>query len=469
MFLIALGLIVLLAYFVLLRRIVPEQHQSRTTPFVSAVSVLLIALGAWTGAMFYADPGYLYQVRTITGEVIGYNEPGWKFKGFGTEYPWKKAMSVAHTKDLSNIDEAASSTLPPQSIRMLDRVDGLIQQTTRFRLPEDIPTFLEMAAEYRTPDNLLRTELIPTVQQVITASSSLMSAEDYFNGKRNDFQMDFDYQMREGIFLVDRQEFIGVSNSHRKATADASKGTDQEDYGDQQQTRFNVLKLTNEDGSYKTRAHNYKNFGITVVDAKITDFEPNEAFKRRMEQQQQASADRSIAREQRIQEEEQKQLAVVRGEREIAEEQAVVKKAQIKHTTEAETAKSLALISATQIREQAKIQKEAAAIQLERDRLIAASKTVLADADKYEREARIKGDNALEQKLNAEVQIQQVWAEAFAKRNVPSTVFVSGSGGTSNSAVPTGSNTELQSMVQLMTMQMAKQLDYDRSTNATVK
>ena len=308
MFLIVLGCTILLAYFVLLRRITPEEHRSRVTPFVSVIGAFLIALGAWTGAMFYADPGYLYQVRTITGEVIGYNEPGWKYKGFGNEYPWKKAMSVAHTKDVDNGEEMTSSSLLPQSIRMLDRVDGLIQQTTRFRLPEDVPTFLEMASEYRTPDNLLRTELVPTVQQVITASSSLMSAEDYFNGKRNDFQMDFDYQMREGIFLVDRQEFISNSKTRQKSTADASKGTDQEDYGDQQQTRFNVLKLTNEDGTYKTRAHNYKNFGITVVDAKITDFEPNEAFKRRMEQQQQASADRSIAREQRIQEEEQKQL-----------------------------------------------------------------------------------------------------------------------------------------------------------------
>jgi regulator of protease activity HflC (stomatin/prohibitin superfamily) len=456
------GIILLLAYFVVARGFVPEEARSRVTPFVSVISAMLIAVGAWTGAMFYSDPGYLYQVRTITGEVIGYNEPGWKFKGFGTEYPWKKAMSVAHTKDSNNGEEMTSSSLPPQSIRMLDRVDGLIQQTTRFRLPEDIPSFLAMAEEYRTPDNLLRTELVPTVQQVITASSSLMSAEDYFNGKRNDFQMDFDYQMREGIFLVDRQEFIGTTTIHRKGSADASKGTEQDEYGDQQQTRFNVLKLTNADGSYKTRAHNYKNFGITVVDAKITDFEPNDAFKRRMEQQQQASADRSIAREQRIQEEEQKQLAIVRGEREIAEEQAAVKKSQIKHTTEAETDKALTLIGAAKLKEQASVQKDAASIQLERDRLIAESKKVLADADKYEREARIKGDNALEQKLQAEVQIQQVWAEAFAKRNVPSTVFVSGGG--DNGSVPTGSNTELQSMVQLMTMQMAKQLDYDRST-----
>jgi regulator of protease activity HflC (stomatin/prohibitin superfamily) len=320
-----------------------------------------------------------------------------------------------------------------------------------------------MAAEYRTPENLLTTELVPTVRQVITASSSLMSAEDYFNGKRNDFQMDFDYQMREGIFLVNRQEITSRSSSSNKGTADASLENGlQEDYGDQQQTRFVVTKQTNRDGTYKTRAHNYKRFGISVVDAKIADFEPNLAFQRRMEQQQQASADRSIAREQRIQEEEQKELVIVRGEREIAEEQARMLKDQIKRTTVAETDKALALIAANKQLEQAEIDKATVAIQLDRDKLIAQSKTVLADADKYEREARIAGDGALEQKLDAIVKMTKYWSEAAAKRPVPTNVTVLG-GRAGGGDVTTGGNTEMQALSQLMTLTLAKQLEVDVS------
>jgi uncharacterized membrane protein YqiK len=150
----------------------------------------------------------------------------------------------------------------------------------------------------------------------------------------------------------------------------------------------------------------------------------------------------------------------VRGDREIAEEQAKVKKAQIKRTTEAETEKALALIEAERVKEQAEIQREAAAIQLERDRLIAQSKEVLADADKYEREARIEGDGALQQKLDAWVRAQEVWAEASAKRAVPTNVTVLG-GGNGGGDVPTGANTEMQTLNQLMSLNLARQLNVD--------
>ena len=52
---------------------------------------------------------------------------------------------------------------------------------------------------------------------------------------------------------------------------------------------------------------------------------------------QQAAADRAIAREQRVQEEEQRLLAITHGEREVAERQAAAKVKQIQKTTEAKT------------------------------------------------------------------------------------------------------------------------------------
>ena len=64
---------------------------------------------------------------------------------------------------------------------------------------------------------------------------------------------------------------------------------------------------------------------------------PNTKFIKRMQLKQQASADRAIAREQRVQEEEQRLLAIARGEREVAQRQAKAKVDQIQKTTEAET------------------------------------------------------------------------------------------------------------------------------------
>jgi len=50
------------------------------------------------------------------------------------------------------------------------------------------------------------------------------------------------------------------------------------------------------------------------------------------------------------------------------------------------------------------------------------------------------------------------WAEAYAKRNVPTYVFGAGDGDT-----PTGGDQEAQLLQQLLAMEYAKRLDYDRA------
>lgn len=74
-----------------------------------------------------------------------------------------------------------------------------------------------------------------------------------------------------------------------------------------------------------------------------------------MRLRQQAAADRAIANEQRIQEEEQRLLAIAKGERELAERQAQTKVRQIDQTTNVETEKQLAITSANKLKEQAEI------------------------------------------------------------------------------------------------------------------
>ena len=61
------------------------------------------------------------------------------------------------------------------------------------------------------------------------------------------------------------------------------------------------------------------------------------------------------------------------------------------------------------------------------------------------------------QKLDAEIEIQRIWAEAFAQRAVPQNVF-GATGGT-----PVGSDMEVKNFMQLMTLDAAKRLSYERS------
>ena len=284
--------------------------------------------------------------------------------------------------------------------------------------------FSKIAHLYRTPENLLRTELITAFQETSGATAALMSTEDYFQGGKTEFNNAFQRQIENGIYIVRRVEEVVRLEEPNLGRANAALGTDQQDYGDQVKTVSTVKKILDETGQPQRKEQSFKKFGNSVTSARVTNVDPNTEFKKRMRLRQQAAADRAIAREQRIQEEEQRLLAIAKGEREVAERQAQAKVRQIEQTTNAETEKQLAITSANKLKEQAEIDRERSVILLEK----------------------------------AEISSQRVWAEAYAKRNVPTYVFGAGDGDT-----PTGGDQEAQLLQQLLAMEYAKRLDYNRA------
>jgi regulator of protease activity HflC (stomatin/prohibitin superfamily) len=443
------------------------------------VAIVFFGLGLWNQVFFMAEPGYQYHVRTVTGQERVVVDPGFNYYLFGTFTPWKKAMSVqavggAVTDALSadrdaNDGAQLSANLPPERVVFLDQVDARVQATVRFLLPTDRESFLRIAREYRSPENLLRTGLIPAFRETLQANASLMGAEEYYSGGRTEFNTEFEAQMKDGIYLVRRSEVrVEDDTAVQAASANVSAGAEQEQFGDGTKVVFQVEKEYNADGTIRRKPQQFVAYGISVIDARITDVNPNQKFIERMELKQQAAADRAIAREQRIQEEEQKLLAEARGAREVAERKAAALVEQVQQTTEAETRKQLALTAAQQELEAAELNRQTSEIRLQQAEIDAQAKVVAADADAYERRAIIEADNALALKLETEQAIQAAWADAFARRNVPSTVLVTG-GGVGDAGTPTGSNTELTTMVELMTMQMAERLNYDRGAAAAQK
>jgi len=417
-------------------------------------------------SFFYAEPGYIYHVRTVLGNEEVVTEVGYKFYPFGRYNSWKRAMtvqalsgsggsSIRAEKDSNN----SSASLPPMSIMFLDQVDAHAEATVRFSIPSDKESFLELAHEYRSPENLLRTSLMPAFKETLQANASLMTAEEYYAGGRTEFNSEFEKQMNNGIFLVKREEVEVKSSRQTKASANAALGTEQDEYGDETKTIFVVRKVLDADGIPKRKKQRFLEFGITVVSALVTDMKPNTKFIQRMQLKQQASADRAIAREQRVQEEEQRLLAIARGEREVAERQAKAKVEQIQKTTEAQTDKQLAITRAEKFKAEAAISKDTSAINFEKAKIEAQTVRTLAEAEAYKKKVILQADNALAQKLAAEIQIQKLWAEAFAQRKVPTTVF--GSGG-SGSGAPVGSDGEVKAFMQMLTLDAAKRLNYDR-------
>jgi len=432
-------------------------------------TIAFIGLGTFNNVFFYAEPGYKYHVRTILGDEKAVDDVGYNMHLFGRVNAWKKSMSIVAKAQYSGVNEDSteaegendnmtSSILGPVRTIFLDQVDSQISATARFMLPADEDSFLAIARQYRSPDNLIRTTLLPAFRETLQANAALMGAEDYFAGKRTEFNIDFEEQLKNGLYLVRRQEIVqqAVQNTG-VATANASLETDQSDFGDDTKVVFVVEKILDSSGIPVRKTQSYMKLGITVVESRITDVVPNEKFNERMQLKQKASADRAIAREQRIQEEEQKLLAEAKGEREVAERRATALVNQIEQTTDAETTKQLAITVANQQKEAAEIDRQRSEILLAKARIDAEAVQVAADATAYEKREILSADNALAQKLDAWVTINQAYADAFAKRAVPATTF----GGASGDGYANGS--DVKAFLDIMTVQAAKQLDVDPS------
>lgn len=473
MFLMVTGMLVVLVSIILRRSLqltgnaVIDSLVSVGTTVAVILGLLMSALGGFNGMFFYAEPGYKYHVRTILGEEKMVSDTGYNLYLFGRVNAWKNAMSVQASSTASGVmlseteseSHTTSADLPPKSLVFLDQVDALVSATSRFELPSDQDAFLRLAHQYRTPENLLRTELVPAFMETLGATAALMSAEDYFQGGQTEFNNEFQRQMEGGIYLVRRIEQRVKIEADRPGSANAALGDKQAQYGDETKTVFVVEKLLDTTGQPLRKQQSFAKFGISVTSARVTDVIPNDKFKDRMVLRQKAAADRAIAREQRIQEEEQKLLAVARGEREVAERQAQAKVVQIEKTTDAETQKQLAITAAEREREAARIAKEQSEILFEKAEIDAKAVKVAADAQAYEKTKILEADNALAQKLEAEVEIQKIWANAYSKRNVPQYVF----GGGSEAGAPVGSDQEATLLNRLLTMEYAKRLDYDRT------
>lgn len=191
-----------------------------------------------------------------------------------------------------------------------------------------------------------------------------------------------------------------------------------------------------------------------MVEARITNIDPNPLYKQRMVKVQTALAELAVARQDRLKEEEQKLLVTARGEKEVEQKRQETLRDQIEQTTKAETAKQLSIINAEREKESATIAKLTSQELLEKARIDAQATKTLADAEAYAKEAVIKADGALDKKLAAYVEVQKAFADAFSKAPVPSVNMAGGNGGT-------GRGGEAQDFLSLLTVKAAKDLQLD--------
>lgn len=443
-----LGVLALIALFV------PVPEQVRGVKRIGSLGVLGFgAFIALFGGVAYNDAGYCTHNRDAFGTESVICDVGWYFSGWGSGTQWPHFITVSHTLDST---EGSVSDLPPYVIRMADNWAGKVTQATRFAIPQDDEQFLAMAHSFRTPERLVVTTLRPAVTSSLDSIANLYSMEEYWSGgKRDEFKTEYENAVKYGRPAVDRKEILvkGIDDPETVAPSDSENAQDTSNTGSPDSIRYVTVKRLDASGNEIRDAHEYSQYGITVSSAIVEQIDPDDKFEDRISERKEAASRRIIARERRLEEEEQRLLAIAKGDREIAERQAQAKVKQIEETTNAQTSKQLALIAAEKQREEARIAQQTAEIGLKTAEIDANKVKVTADADSYARKALLEADNALKLRLDNDLAIQTVWADAYAKRNVPHIVL-----GDEGGAGSTSGTDEVKQFMQMLTIDAAKRL-----------
>jgi uncharacterized membrane protein YqiK len=211
-------------------------------------------------------------------------------------------------------------------------------------------------------------------------------------------------------------------------------------------------KVTDSKGIPVSKQQQFRKFDVEVVEARITNVDPNPQYKGRMVKVQTALAELAVARQNKLKEQEEKLLVTARGEKEVEVKRQETLRDQSERTTKAETQKKLTLIDATRQNERAAIEQKTAAIALEKAKIDAQAVKVTADAEAYAKNAVIEADGALDKKLATFERIYQYWAAAATTAPIPSIVM--GGGGSSTS----GRNDEVTSFMDILKTKAAKDL-----------
>lgn len=330
-----------------------------------------LVLSIVTGAFFYAEPGTAYAVQYPWGGQKAVFRQGINSKMWGRLIPIQFELPIKYVipntegdlgeqSEYANVDKAKYWAFS-------DAVKARIATSVVISInTEDETQFLSVADRNKTERNLIRSRIIPNIDQSIKNTCKLMDAQDYISGQASDFDRYFKDQLENGMYVLEEyvtnqnKEIIGDSSTVRTVVNKESK-----------QKRF---RIKFKDGApVREKGNSLKAYGLTVVQAVVTEIDWEATFDKRLQLQKEEVAQTQLEKQQAEREFYRAQKEKARGEAEKAAERARLEKEQIQKTIAAETEAKVAEFNLIKEKKQFEVEK-----------FKAQSKKVAADAESYQ-------------------------------------------------------------------------------------
>lgn len=422
--------------------------------YLIVISIIVIVGGI--GLLEINEAGYITAKQSIvSGKVTIISEPGIFCQCFGRLTKYKEAGTFTFAKKSNDLEGKGKAKVkkkkeitPERSdvieVRFNDGGIAWLSGVALFDLPKDIDKMHLLHQKFRNFDNLLNVLIVPTLKESVAFTAALMDSGESYMSKRATFTEWAWDQLEKGTYKTEVQS---------EETTDPNTGDI---------TKKRIVKVkTDDDGNVMRSKNPLERYGITLKQFQITNisYEPDtEKIIKAKREALQKTISAKIAAERAIQE---RLAAVELGKKnvKIAEYKALVKKK--KSEVEAEEAKEVAVIAARKKLEVGKIEKEKSIRKakkkvelekLDRERALVEAKKKLEvariDAKSAERNRQTsifdgqglaekrrliyKADGALQQKLDAYVEVMKVLGKELGKQKwVPDITMGAGANGSS--------------------------------------
>src|SRR5436190_9686782 len=380
---------------------------------IGCAVVVTLIIGLITNPFSWNDAGNRTVVERSDGTQIVQFAPGIFYAGFfAKEKEWPNQISVTYQAEAADLAiEDNGIEVGQIMIRFSDATTANVKGITQFILPADEKEMILIHNTHRTPQSLVVKRLAPYTKECLQSSAQLMSSEKHYGGGRAQMAQDFMDQLKEGVYLLKTEENIVFDSLERE----------------KKRVYQTEIQFDTKTGQPKRKISSIKEYGITVADAAITDVDYEDKVDQKLVKIIDAVTKSSISKQELMTAQQQTLTAKAKGEQALVEIEYQQKQEQTRQVVEAETKVKVA--------EQDKLQQK---IAYEGSILEAKKIKELADAQAYARSRIMQADGALEMKLQAQVEVQRVWADAFSKYTgaiVPQFQTGAGGGATGNGAL----------------------------------
>lgn len=415
-------------------------------------TIVLVLLGASSFMVFENVPaGKICIIQSpISGDLEVYFDPGVKLQLFGKVTYYPKSDIYAFPQPVKPFDKSYVA-IEDKSIPIVfnDSGGGSIPGSIRFDYPVEKEKMKLIHTTFSSHDAVVKGLIKPTVERAITLTGSMMSSIEAFMARKADLPVMIEDQAKYGLYRTrtyDKRITDEITNEDKTIKVSEPIEDPNAPSGIARQensviTKYGII---------------FSNFSFTGVTPSEKVYERiNVLFDMYAKIEQSTLNVRNQEQETKAQQEiYKKEKAIEKGKAEAitAKETETASRNKKVAVTNAEREKEVAITNAQREKEVAALKRDAAALYKEEQEL-------RGKGDAAYKKAVIDADGALQQKLAAYVEVQKVWAKAFAERtgNIVPDIIVGKDGATP------GSTNVMDDYLKLLSIKAAKDLQLDAS------